>query len=1420
MTVQSSGYSVGRALTRWAAGAAALVFAGLFACSGDGGTEPVTLDLGRSTLTVAAGPYVAGQTYTATFTARDNTGAPYDTPVTVAFDLVGGVSDGIFSGVTSGGPGIYQASFEATVAGTASQLTVAINGTPLTGALPTVTVVPGAASVAQSTVALAATTLAVGATTTATVTVRDARGNVRSAGGDVVLFTKGTGTSDGTFTATTDNGNGTYSATFTATVQGTPLPVSATVNGQALTSTPASVTVTAPAPSLAQSTVAVAASTIASGSATTLTLTTRSAAGVPLTTTGLTVVFTKGAGTSDGTISAVTDNGNGTYSATITGTTAGTPRAISATIGGAALTSAAPTLTVTPGPASVNSTVTVGAATVGVGAATTLTLTARDAAGNNLTAGGATVLFTKGAGTSDGTISAVTDNTNGTYTATFTATTVGTARSIGATVGGVAVTTAAPTITVQPGAFSLAQSTVTVASAALAAGAQTTLTLTVRDAGGNVLPGGGLAVAFTKGSGSSDGNISAVTDNNNGTYSATFTATTAGTARVIGATIGGAAVTSAAPSITVSPGAVSAATSTVTVGAAQVTSGASTTLTFTARDAGGNALTSGGLTVAFTKGNGGSDGNISAVTDNNNGTYTATFTGTTAGTARALSATVGGVALTSAAPTITVTPGAISLAQSTVAVGTGTLSSGSTTSLTLITRDAAGNLRNSGGSVVLFTKGSGSSDGGISAVTDNNDGTYSATFTATTAGTARAIGATIGGAAVTSAAPTITVTAGVASLATSTVTVGTSSVVSGAATTLTLTMRDAAGNAIGSGGLVVTFTKGSGTSDGTIGAVVDNNNGTYSATFTGTTAGTARSIGATVGGNAVTSASPNIVVTPGAASTASTVSVSANSVANGGNVTLTLNARDLAGNVVTTGGATVVFTRGPGTSDGTISATTDNGNGSYTATFTATVAGTPRQIGATVNGAAVTTVLPGVLVLPPPTMALGADTVHINVQLNTLSSTQLITVANIGSGSIAGLATSNVSLPGGAPQCASVNWLVAPTFDQGGVAAPLSLMSLQANATGLALGTCARSVTVTSTTPGVASRQVVVVANVGRNPVAEGAVRVVMMGNASDNSVQVIAPTPVLTIDNGGRGVISGVTATVVSTTGYAECTDPFDTDTCVPWLTNADLLLSSTTLPTTLSIISQVRPFSASAVIRVQGNGMAAREFPVSVLFNIEPELVTNARNILLKGRVGGANVADTVVALNQNVANGGLTNYRVDPAGPAVPSWMSFAFTPTGNSANVVVTANLAGFTRDTVIVDTIGVRLIADCTDPGDCFSGPSKTFNLAYALVVERGLVSALSNVGLFAPVSGGAVTQDVQFTNSGAGELSGLGVSIAGGAPWLSAAFVGGSTTPATLRLTANPTGLAAGQYNTTVTVSVGAGASLQQRTLPVRLTVY
>jgi len=281
---------------------------------------------------------------------------------------------------------------------------------------------------------------------------------------------------------------------------------------------------------------------------------------------------------------------------------------------------------------------------------------------------------------------------------------------------------------------------------ALAPGATQSITATPKDSLGGTLPD--RAVNFT----SSDPTKATVA------ASGLVTGVAAGTATI--------AVTSESQTaqipVTVSQGGASTSQSTVTVSAATVASGATVTLTLQAKDAGGNNLTAGGLTVAFTATGGTSTGTIGSTTDHANGTYTATFTGVAAGTATTIHATIGGAAVTSTLPTITVTPGAVSTSRSTITVSAATVASGGTVTLTLQAKDASGNNLTTGGLTVVFTASGGTSTGTIGSTTDHANGSYTAVFTAGTAGTATTIHATIGGAAVTSTLPTITVTTAVA----------------------------------------------------------------------------------------------------------------------------------------------------------------------------------------------------------------------------------------------------------------------------------------------------------------------------------------------------------------------------------------------------------------------------------------------------------------------------------------------------------------------------------------------------------------------------------------------------------------------------------------------------------------------------------
>jgi hypothetical protein len=213
-----------------------------------------------------------------------------------------------------------------------------------------------------------------------------------------------------------------------------------------------SVQVLSPRPSLSQSTLTISAGTVVSGSTRTLTFQGKSSAGVNLTYGGAVVTFSTVGGTSTGTFSPTIDNGDGTYSATFTGLQAGNATTIYAAVSGFNITTTAPTVTVTPGAVSLAASgLSVSSSSILAGATSTVTLTARDANGNQLAAGGLTVVFAKSGGTSNGTFAATVDHADGTYTSVFTGTVAGNPTAISATIGGSSVTSLSPTIAVNPG---------------------------------------------------------------------------------------------------------------------------------------------------------------------------------------------------------------------------------------------------------------------------------------------------------------------------------------------------------------------------------------------------------------------------------------------------------------------------------------------------------------------------------------------------------------------------------------------------------------------------------------------------------------------------------------------------------------------------------------------------------------------------------------------------------------------------------------------------------------------------------------------------------------------------------------------------------------------------------------------------------
>jgi hypothetical protein len=360
--------------------------------------------------------------------------------------------------------------------------------------------------------------------------------------------------------------------------------------------------------------------------------------------------------------------------------------------------------------------------------------------------------------------------------------------------------------------------------------------------------------------------------------------------------------------------------------------GLETALSIQARDAGGNDLTSsaGTVLVSLTAGSPNA-GTTIVVTDNNDGTYSASYTPTLVGT-DAFAISLGGTPIGGGPYNSLVSPGPSSPAQTTATVPNGT--AGLVTVITVQARDEFGNdLIATGGNVSVAVI-SGPNTGALVTVVDNGDGTYQASYTPTVTGTdTLEIGlnsVVIGGGPYSSV-----VAPGTPSAAQTTATVPGG--VAGNLTTITVQGRDEFGNDLTSSGGSISVSITSGPHSGTAVAVVDNSNGTYTATYTPTTVGTDNfliTLDATlIGGGPYSS-----LVGPGAVSAVnSTATVPPGNA--GSPTTIVVQAKDQFGNNLTTGGSAVELTITGANNPGVIAAT-DNLDGSYTATYTPTATGT------------------------------------------------------------------------------------------------------------------------------------------------------------------------------------------------------------------------------------------------------------------------------------------------------------------------------------------------------------------------------------------------------------------------------------------------------------------------------------------------
>jgi adhesin/invasin len=671
------------------------------------------------------------------------------------------------------------------VANGVATITATPSGAPALAAQVVVTV-EQAPSATRSTITADPASRIADATSAATVqvTLIDSLGTALGhSAGPVVMETD-----HGTLSAVTDQGNGRFSAMITAASPGL-ATITARVGELVLTASTSVTFIPIPRVPATVEIVALATPLDALGATASFSATVRDQFGDLL--PGALVSWAS----TDAAVATI-DEASGLATAVTNGSTT-----IRVTVAGAPAITASVPLAVTQRASRTRSTIAASRDTIindGT-TASTLEVTLRDRLGARLATGGSAVAMA----TSAGTLSSVTDLGDGRYQASLTSTTVALA-TISATVGGEPLDSTATVRILRVPSVATTVEIVSGPATLDAIGADGAFSALARDQFGEVMPSAGVTWQ------SAAPGVATV-DAASGLVTAIANGATTITVRVTGA----AGVTASAP-LTVAQRA-STSRSTLAVSRDTIIADGTTaaTVTLTLHDRLGVRLASGGSAVALAT----SAGTLSDATDLADGRYTAALTASAVGEA-VVNATVDGAPLTTTVRVIIARIPPFPASVGIVTADEPLDALGATRTLAAVVRDQYGD-------AIAGAPLAWESAAPAVATIDAASGMVTAVANGATTITVRVPGA----ASLTASVP-LTV-AQRASTSRSSLAVSHDSIIADGtdAATLTLTLRDRLGAPLSTGGTAVTMA----TTAGTLGAVADQGNGTYRASFTSTT---------------------------------------------------------------------------------------------------------------------------------------------------------------------------------------------------------------------------------------------------------------------------------------------------------------------------------------------------------------------------------------------------------------------------------------------------------------------------------------------------------------------------------------------------------------------------------------------------------
>jgi len=713
-----------------------------------------------------------------------------------------------------------------------------------------------------------------------------------------------------------------------------------------------------------------------------------------------------------GSLSAVTYTSAGIYQSTLSGFLPGFgPTTITGTYNGDAIVDDA-VVTFNEGlPDLAHIEITADPATMTSDESSTITIQLKDIFGNSITTNRGAVVLSS----TRGSISAATYATSGRYTATLT----GDNRGFGAALitgvftgsgdasGVNGSITDNATVTITEGKPDLTDITVTPASGTMTTDETRLITVQLKDQWGNNLSTSrGIVTLATSLSGTA---LTAVTDNSNGSYSATLSTIITGTTTISGYLsdvpdgVSGDVTDDA--TVVITEGKPALAQIQITVSDDNITTDETSLITVQLRDQWGNNLSTQRGTVALASSDHGSIGTVYYA---GSGTYTATLSGDYRGAGSPYGVgvtTITGILtdvpdavtgnITDNA-TVTFTEGLPTLALSDLDLFETTITTDGHCDITMYLKDQWGNYVTHYRGAVTFA----STIGAMSATTGGTNGIYSAILTGDTRGTngtgTSIISASFVGEGTASGVNgafaetgSLSITEGLPALATTVTTANPTTMTTDETSTITVQLKDWLGNLITHDRSTVTLATTLGVLTGGVTAGADD--GVYTATLYGNSSGTGTAtltatLSGVVAGTVADGAT--VTITDGAPNlTVSTVATNDNSITTDESCTITVQLKDQFGNNISTSRGTVVIA----TTLGAISAVTDNGDGTYSAILSGNSSGVgTATVSATLGGSGLTSTVNVSITEGLPNLV--QSTITASVNSITTDQTSLITV--------------------------------------------------------------------------------------------------------------------------------------------------------------------------------------------------------------------------------------------------------------------------------------------------------------------------------------------------------------------------------------------------------------------------------------------